>query len=108
MFTLPLPLDDFLDVRDALIDEALPRRSTHASAEDIPSHRLGRHFVPDVSWVVDQFKDGVRSVIPLTVAVFVDPSVTSRSLGVTLREFSKDFWDERGLENESVCFPVRW
>ena len=107
-FTLPLLIDDFPHVRDSLTNEVLPRRSPHTFADDIPPYRPGSHLVPDVSWVIDQLEDSVGGIVPLAVAVFVDTSVASWSVGITFGEFSKDFWDERRLEDEPVGFPVCW
>lgn len=104
--TLPLLPDEFPKARDSLVDEVLPRRLPHTAAEDIPPHRPGSHLVPNVSWVIDQLEDGVRRVISLAVAVFVDTSVTPRSVDVALGKLPKDFRNERRLENKSVGFPV--
>ena len=106
--TFPFPLDESLEVCDSLIDEFFPRCLPDTLAEDVPPHRHSGHLVPDVFWIVDQLEDGVRSVIPLAVAVFVDASIASRSFGITFGKFPKDFGDERRLEDESVGFPVCW
>lgn len=106
--TLPFPLDELLEVGDSPIDEIFPWCLAHTFAEDVPPHGHSGHLVSNVSWVVDEFEDGVGSVIPLAVAVFVDTSVTPRSVGITFGKLSKYFGDERRLEDESVRFPVRW
>lgn len=105
---LPFPLDESLEFCYSLIDEVFPRLLPYTFGEDIPSYRLGSHLVSNVSRIVHQFEDSMRSVIPLAVAEFVNTSVASRSAGITFGEFRKHFRDKGRLENEAVGFPVRW